>query len=91
MNDSTKDALSHYVRGNGEAVELGPNTQGAIINSEDQQYRLYRIKNGLTTSDTGVYGVDVEFDSWDTYHVGDTPVHYSTESGGRQLHNDLYK
>lgn len=73
--DSTKDALDHYFNGNGQDVQLGPNTQDAIINSKDQQYRLNRIKQGLSTSNSGNYGVDV---TSEMFHVGDTPLHYNT-------------
>ena len=73
--DSTKEALDHYFNGNGQDVQLGPNTQDAIKNSSDQQFRLNRIKQGLSTSNSGNYGVDV---TSDIFHVGDTPVHYST-------------
>jgi hypothetical protein len=73
--DSTKEALDHYLNGNGQDVQLGPTTQDAVKNSTDQQNRLTRIKQGLTTSNTGNYGVDV---TSETFHVGDTPLHYNT-------------
>lgn len=77
--DSTGEALSHYVNGNGEEVELGPKTQEAIKNSEDQKYRSERIQSGETPSLKGSYGVNVEKI---VYHVGDTPIFYETKCSG---------
>ncbi|WP_298775587.1 hypothetical protein [uncultured Shewanella sp.] len=80
--DSTNDALDHYITGNGETAELGPNTKSAIMNSDDQLYRLDRIRTGKTSSNKGNYSVDLEFDSWDNYHVGNTRIDYSTQCAG---------
>jgi RHS repeat-associated protein len=77
--DSTPAAVRHYVMGDGSPVTWGPNTQNAIKNSSDQQYRSDRITSGQTSSMEGVYGVNVE---GQVYHVGDTPVHYSTVCNG---------
>ncbi len=79
--DHTEDALQHYLHGNGETVELGLNTKVAIISSEEQTYRLGRITSGQTSSLKGDYGVNLEFDGWDVYHVGNTNVYYDTACG----------
>jgi RHS repeat-associated protein len=77
--DTTRDAIRHYLSGQGGSVALGPLTQSAIKNSADQQYRSERITSGQTPSTSGQYGVDVESS---VYHVGDTPILYSTVCSG---------
>jgi RHS repeat-associated protein len=74
--DTTAEAISHYFSGNGEAVELGPESRAAIKNSPEQQMRAERIRSGNTPNlNRGNYGVDV---TREKYFIGDTPVHYET-------------
>ena len=77
--DSTKDAVKHYLKGNGAPVELGPKTKGALENSKEQEYRSDRIRTGKTTRLSGNYGVDLTFK---IFHVGGTAVQYKTECNG---------
>nr|WP_246864609.1 RHS repeat domain-containing protein [Spongiibacter thalassae] len=77
--DSTYEAYNHYWSGDGRSVELGPKTKEAIKNSTEQRYRSERIRSGLSPSLDGNYGVNVESE---VYHVGDTPIYYSTLCNG---------
>ena len=76
--DSSWEATKHYFGGNGESVNLGPNAQNALKNSDEQKYRQERIVSGVTPLDEGDYGVDLTYEQ---FYIGDTNVDYYTTRG----------
>ncbi len=84
--DSTKEATAHYFGGRGEPAALGPKTQALLRNNPEQLRREARIRNGLTTSLSGNYGVDMTFSM---FHVGNTRVDYSSTCGSKSCVTDF--
>jgi hypothetical protein len=60
-------------------VKLGPKSTSALQGLEEHQKALQNIKSGNTDM-IGNYGVQLEWKE-NTYHIGDTGVHYMTTCG----------
>ncbi|RNC83394.1 MAG: hypothetical protein ED557_11935 [Balneola sp.] len=71
--DSTTEAVAHYYNGNGESVDLGPETVDALVNSEKFDEVHSKIVSGETELLDGDFSVDL---TDDIFHVGRTNVNY---------------
>jgi hypothetical protein len=78
--DSTSEAVSHYLNGDGSPVNIGTDTINTLQTHPEQLMRENRIRSGQTESLDGNYGVDITW-SKGTYYVGNTRVEYSTTYG----------
>lgn len=75
----TASAFAHYMYGSGERAVLDESLQQAIKDSADQKFREDRIITGKSDNMfEGVYAVDMEIESLDTYFIGKTDIFYST-------------
>lgn len=77
--DSTKEAWDHYFDGNGEAVDIGPNTTSALLNGDQFQYYHNRIIGGETTALNGNFSVSM---TYDVFHIGRTNILYDIQVNG---------
>lgn len=75
MIDSTSEAIDHYYNGNGEQVELGPNTKSALINHPSVVRQSNALRSGTAKHLNSNLGVDM---TGDVFHVGDTAVVFTT-------------
>jgi hypothetical protein len=78
--DSTKEAWSQYINGDGSPVNIGPHSINTLKTHPEQLKREDRIRSGQTEALTGNYGVDLTFKKG-TFHIGNTRVDYSTTHG----------
>ncbi len=79
--ETTNQAWNHYMNGGGCAVDIGPDSIQALLDSETFQTKHQRITGGLTTSLTGNFSVDM---TWKVFHIGRTNVDYSVQCNGDQ-------
>jgi RHS repeat-associated protein len=77
--DNTSDAWDHYMNGNGAAVNIGPNSIQALVNSQGFQSRHQRIISGKTNAMNGNFAVDM---TSTVFHIGNTRVDYSIQCSG---------
>jgi hypothetical protein len=73
--DSTGEAMDHYQDGNGEPVELGPNTKNALRNHPLVQQQSEALKAGTAKHLNDNLSVEMR---GEVYHVGKTRVDFST-------------
>src|SRR5690554_2487985 len=73
--DTTFEALDHYLNGDGESVELGPNTKSALREHPLVQRQSGALKNGTANHVNGNLSVELRGDG---DHVGRTRVDFST-------------
>ena len=75
--DNTRDALRHYLKGNGESVNIGDRTLEELIESKEFQTALDDIR--VNGSYTNPFKVKMTLK---TFHVGRTLVRYSKFDSG---------
>ena len=73
--DSTSEAVDHYFNGNGESVELGPNTKNALRNHPLVQGQSESLRTGTANHLNDNLNVDLR---GGFHHVGKTRVDFST-------------
>jgi len=79
--DSTRDATNHYRTGNGNPVNIGPNTIAALRTHPDQLMRQNRITSGNTTNPfEGNYNIDMTANA---FFIGQTRVEYRATYGSK--------
>jgi hypothetical protein len=76
--DNTFQAIWHYYFGNGEPVELGPNTINAFLKNNQFKYHHQNIINGITDLMSGNFPINFTM-SIENFHLGKTTVNYSIE------------
>ena len=73
--DSTSKALSHYLTGDGEAVDLGPNTRKALKKHPLVKRQSKALRAGTANHLNDNLSVELK---GDIFHVGKTRVNFST-------------
>jgi RHS repeat-associated protein len=86
--DHTTEAFTHYYRGGGETVQLGPKTIANIQNSEKVKEYRANLQSGKTTSPAkpiqGKLPVNMTFESARTFHLGEMTLDYKTKCNTEQ-------
>ena len=77
--DNTRDALGHYLTGNGESVNIGDRTLAKLIKSREFRYNLNAIRDNTAKSEVPKFDVDMTFK---TFHIGNTNVTYDRFRSG---------
>jgi len=72
--DNTKQALSHYLFGDGSPVKIGKETEKALLNSIEFKQNHNKIITGLVTSLEGRINIDL---TQEVFHIGRTNADYS--------------
>ncbi|NQZ76835.1 MAG: hypothetical protein HRT61_12160 [Ekhidna sp.] len=85
--DNTFDAVTQYLFGDGSPQAIGPNTTRSLMNTEtfrDAHNDILRGKRGLS----GRFGVDM---TDIVFHIGRTPVSYTTDLKNQTITYTLYE
>ena len=75
--DNTRDALGHYLTGNGESVNIGDRSLEELISSREFQRALSDIRGDKSYENP--FSVDMTLK---TFHIGRTKVKYGKYSSG---------
>ena len=74
--NNTKEATSHYLKGNGEPADVGDQSTAELLNSSKFQDKHAKITSQKVQPE-GNFSVDL---TYDTFHIGRTNVDYEVSS-----------
>jgi hypothetical protein len=77
--NNTKEATIHYLKGNGEAADVGDISTNQLLQSSKFQSKHNKITSQKVQA-TGDFSVDL---TDETFHIGNTGVDYSVSSNGQ--------
>lgn len=79
--ETSLQAFSHYMSGNGVPADIGPLTIDALMNTNEFRSRHQRITTGVSKSPNGNFAVDM---TSKVFHIGRTNVDYDVQCKGDQ-------
>ncbi len=88
--DNNTQAITHYYRGNGESVVLGPKTVDLIKNSKDVQHYISRITSGETPGPAEGEDLSVDMEGFNRgFHLGKMTFSYKTTCADGNCTTDI--